>query len=109
MKLPTHRKLNHFLAASLPCYFSKNTRWNIVECKKLDIKIEELECFACSDKRKAFLRRMNCGHFIHHKCLRKRIEKGKLFCKLDGQQILLGYHSLLKHEKLNKNVEVVEE
>lgn len=42
MKLPTHRRLNHFLAASLPCYFSKNTRWNIVECKKLDIKIEEL-------------------------------------------------------------------
>ena len=52
---------------------------------------------------------MHCGHFIHHRCIRRRIEKGKLFCKLDGQQFLLGYHSLVKHEKLNRNVEVVEE
>jgi hypothetical protein len=42
MKLPSKRRFFHFLATSLPCYFSKNTRWNITECKKLDIKIEEL-------------------------------------------------------------------
>ena len=30
MKLPANRRLTNFLASSLPCYFSKNTRWNIV-------------------------------------------------------------------------------
>ena len=59
----------------------------------------------CSDKQKAFLRRLQCGHFIHHKCLRKRIEKGRLYCKVDGQKFLQGYESLLKNEELNKKVE----
>jgi len=45
----------------------------------------------CNDKSKAFLRKLQCGHFIHHKCLRKRIEKGKFYCKQDGQKYLLGY------------------
>jgi hypothetical protein len=62
---------------------------------------------ACSDKQRAFLRRMGCGHFIHHRCLRKRIEKGWLFCKVDGEKILHGYDSLMKHEKLNKDVEKI--
>ena len=39
MKLKGTRRLTNFLAASLPCFFSKNTRWNIVECKKLEIRI----------------------------------------------------------------------
>lgn len=39
MKLPSHKKFYNFLACTLPSYFSKNNRWNIVECKKLDIKI----------------------------------------------------------------------
>ena len=97
MKLPLKRRFFHFLAASLSCYFSKNTRWNIIECKKLAIKIEELECIACTDKQQAFLRKLNCGHFIHHRCLRRRIEKGKLFCRLDGYKFLQGYDSLIKH------------
>lgn len=108
MKVPSCRRFMNFLSCVLPCYFSKNTRWNIVECKKLDIKIENLECIACSDKQKAFLRRMHCGHFIHHKCLRKRIEKGRLYCKIDGQKFLHGYDSLRKHEELNRKVEEVE-
>lgn len=40
IKLKTSKRLYNFLAATLPCYFSKSTRWNIIECKKLDIKIE---------------------------------------------------------------------
>ena len=91
VKLKNSRRIYNFLAATLPCFFSKNTRWNIIECKKLDIKIEELECMVCSDKQKAFLRKLHCGHFIHHRCLRRRIEKGKFFCKIDGQKYLLGY------------------
>lgn len=39
MKLPAARRFMNFLACNLPCYFSKNTRWNILECKKLEIKI----------------------------------------------------------------------
>jgi hypothetical protein len=110
IKLKNSRRFTNFLAATQPCYFSKNTRWNIIECKKLDIKIEELECLMCSDKQKAFLRKLSCGHFIHHRCLRKRIEKGKFYCKLDGQKYLLGYEALLKHELLNKKTEeIIEE
>lgn len=40
IKLKNARRLSNFLASTLPCFFSKNTRWNIIECKKLDIKIE---------------------------------------------------------------------
>jgi hypothetical protein len=108
IKLKTAHRLHSFLAATLPCYFSKNTRWNIIECKKLDIKIEELECIVCSDKQKAFLHKLSCGHFIHHRCLRKRIERGRFHCKLDGQKYLLGYEALLKHELLNKKAEIDE-
>ncbi len=90
-KLKNSRRLTNFLASTLPCHFSKNVRWNIVECKKLDIKVEELECIMCNDKQKAFLRKLGCGHFIHHRCLRKRIEKNKFYCKLDGQKYLSGY------------------
>lgn len=103
----TDSKFYNFLACTLPCYFSKNTRWNILECKRLEIKIEDLECIMCDDKQRAFLRRMYCGHFIHHKCLKRRIEKGKLYCKIDGEKYLLGYESLIKHEKLNKIIEKV--
>ena len=42
VKLKNSRRLTNFLAATLPCFFSKSIRWNIVECKKLDIKVEEL-------------------------------------------------------------------
>jgi hypothetical protein len=59
----------------------------------------------CDDKQRAFLRRMYCGHFIHHKCLRRRIERGKFFCKLDGEKFLHGFESLIKHQKLNKLIE----
>ena len=73
MKMPGYKRLYNFLACCYPPYFSKNNRWNVVECKKLDIKIEELECMMCKDPQKSFLRKLPCGHFIHHKCLRKRI------------------------------------
>lgn len=73
IKLKNSHRLSNFIAGSIPCFFSKNTRWNIIECKKLDIKIEEMECLMCQDKQKAFLRKLSCGHFIHHRCLRKRI------------------------------------
>jgi hypothetical protein len=53
--------------------------------------MEDLECIMCDDKQRAFLRRLYCGHFVHHKCLKKRIEKGKLYCKIDGEKYLLGY------------------
>lgn len=97
IKLKNYRRWYNFLACSIPCYFSKNTRWNVNIRKKLDIKFEDLECIMCSDKQKAFLRRFHCGHFIHHACLRRRIEKGKFYCKLDGQKYLLGYEALLKN------------
>ncbi len=42
IKLKNSRRLYNFLAATLPCFFSKNIRWNIIECKKLDIKVESL-------------------------------------------------------------------
>jgi hypothetical protein len=35
----------------------------------------------------------------------KRIEKGKLYCKHEGQKFLEGYESLLRQEELNKKVE----
>ena len=29
-KLKNSKRLSNFLAATLPCFFSKNTRWNII-------------------------------------------------------------------------------
>lgn len=90
------------MASTLPCYFSKTKRWNAAECRKLDITVEDLECSICDDKQKSFLRKLPCGHFIHHRCLRKRIEKGKFFCKVDGHKYLIGYENLVQHQKIHK-------
>lgn len=37
------------------------------------------------------LRRLTCGHFIDHNCLKECIVKGRFYCEVDGSQFLKGY------------------
>ena len=58
-----------------------------------------MECQKCKSKRMIFLRRLPCGHFIDHECLKENIRKGVMYCEKDGDKILKGYENLLQKEK----------
>ena len=57
-----------------------------------------------------FLRRLSCGHFIDHECLKDCILKEKYYCQEDGCQFLKGYENLREREKeveRKKNQEMI--
>ena len=46
-----------------------------------------------------FLRRLTCGHFIDHECLKDNLVKGKFFCEDCGTKIVKGYENLIGKQK----------
>jgi len=38
-----------------------------------------------------FLRRLNCGHYIDHECMKANILNEKFYCDEDGSLFLKGY------------------
>ena len=65
----------------------------------MDFDPTDIRCFKCGAKRMLFLRRLACGHFIDHECLKECILKEKYYCQEDGTQFLKGYENLRQREK----------
>lgn len=72
-------KLMDYLASAYP-YVSKYISENLDPYKKLDVEPDTMKCMVCSSSRMIFLRRLTCGHFIDHNCLKESIAKGKFYC-----------------------------
>lgn len=66
-----------------------------------------MKCMVCGSSRMITMRRLNCGHFIDHDCLKQCIDRGKFYCMVDGSQFLKGYESLLKR-KANMELEMAQ-
>lgn len=87
-----------FLASAYP-YVSKYISDNLDPYKNLDIDQDTMKCMCCGSSRMIYLRRLNCGHFVDHNCLKECIVKGKFYCLVDGNQFLKGYESLMKRKE----------
>jgi hypothetical protein len=57
----------------------------------MDFNPEDIKCFKCASTRMIFLRRLPCGHFIDHECLKNSIIKDKFYCEEDGSLFLKGF------------------
>ena len=71
---------------------------------KLEFDVEDIFCWSCGAERMARLRRLHCGHFIDHDCLKERVRKGKFHCEKCGAKFLKGYESLVREEEGIKRV-----
>lgn len=58
-----------------------------------------MRCMKCYSKKMLFLRRLTCGHFIDHECLKDNLVKGKFFCEDCGTKIVKGYENLIGKQK----------
>jgi hypothetical protein len=43
--------------------------------RKMDFEPSDIKCFKCGATRMLFLRRLTCGHFIDHECLKDSVLK----------------------------------
>jgi hypothetical protein len=50
----------------------------------------------CGSPNLQFLRRLPCGHFIDHNCLKECISQGIFECLKDGSGFLVGYRNLVR-------------
>lgn len=62
-----------YVASSYP-YVSKYISDNVDPYKKLDLS-DDMKCGKCNAKKMLFLRRLTCGHFVDHECLKENIRK----------------------------------
>lgn len=95
-----------YVASSYP-YVSKYISEHIDPLKKMDFNPADIRCFKCGSTKMLFLRRLSCGHFIDHECLKDNIIKEKYYCAEDGSQFLKGYENLRQKEKESKKKPVV--
>jgi hypothetical protein len=86
-------KLVDFVASSYP-YVSRYITEKLDPMKKMDFEPSDMKCFKCGGTRMLFLRRLACGHFIDHECLKDCLMKEKFYCQEDGSQFLKGYENL---------------
>ena len=83
-------KLLDFVASSYP-YVSKYISDNVDTYKKMDLNPEDMKCQKCFSKKMLFLRRITCGHFIDHECMKQNIRKERFYCEQCGGKIVKGY------------------
>jgi hypothetical protein len=95
-------KLLDFVASAYP-YVSRYISDHIDPLKKMDFSPSDLKCQKCASTKMLFLRRLSCGHFIDHECLKDCILKDRFYCAEDGSQFLKGFENLRQKEKENDN------
>ena len=67
-------KLIDYIASAYP-YVSRYITEKIDPLKKMDFDPSDIRCFKCGSTRMLFLRRLSCGHFVDHECLKDCIAK----------------------------------
>ena len=97
-------KILDFVASVYP-YVSQYISDNIDPYRKLDFDPQDICCFSCGSTRMVYMRRLPCGHFVDHNCLKERVLEKKFYCDKDGAKFLKGYENLLKAQEDGEGME----